>query len=126
MSNDFNDFIGKYNDNSRRMGPSQFKNMNSRFINLYNVNIRQKIGRLPKINNTRQDVTSCLDLLNAIHEYRKYPTKELFLNRYPDFLHQSDYVDLLWKKFDDSTSDDMYELVDKMLKEIDEALGGGY
>lgn len=118
---DFNDFLHEYNKSSR-----VFTNLNSKILGQYNVNIRKKIARLPKINNTRQNVTSCLDLLNAIHEYRKYPTKELFISRYPDFEAQQEYVDLLWNKFNDSTPEEMYEMVDKMLKEIDDELGGKY
>lgn len=107
--------------------PSQLpENTYTNLLTLYRSRIRRKIATLPSINQARQEVEQCLDLLGAILEYRKEPDREELIAKDPTFEPQRVYINQLWDEFEKNSPDDMYELVNQMFREIDGFLGGKY
>lgn len=123
MDDGFNEFLDFYKKGRTR---PDFTNMSSKMLGLYNVNIRKKIASLPVINNVRQEVTCCLDLLNAIYEFRACPDKDEFVRRRPDLACQMKHIDNLWGVLSRHTPEEMYIMVSDMFRDIDELLGGNY
>lgn len=110
----------------RRFKPVIPNNPYKALLTTYRSRLQKKINALPRINNVRQEVEQCLDLLGAIFEFRKEPDTEEFLSKDPQFETQRVHVEQLWNEFKKNDPNEMYELIKQMFEDIDKALGGDF
>lgn len=92
----------------------------------YVTHIHKRISRLPSINNTKQEVIQCLDLIKAIYAYRSNPDSDLYLKTHPELGTQEEYLRILWSTFKSSTQDEIFNMISGMFIEIEAHLQGQY
>jgi hypothetical protein len=117
----FQEFINLYKNFNRKS--FRWDNLYEKSLALYNTSIRKKVSKLSPTNKFREEITGCLDLLNAIYEYRRCPDMEVYLARYPDMEFQRKHIDLLWKELELKTPEEMNMMVRDMFREIDMCFG---